>query len=234
MSRALTGRAAPRRRNREGEKRMHVLFEDRQEAGKRIAKKLARFRQTDTLILAIPRGGIPVAAMVAHRLQLQWSFIVTRKLPVPTNPEAGFGAVAQNGTIVLNRPMLSGLRLTKQQIDGIAAQVRDEVARRADLYSAARPPLDVSGRPVIVLDDGIASGYTMLAALKSVRSHKPALVIAAAPVASRSAAALLQERADECIFEIVSPAVPFAVADFYVTWHDLTDADIIPLLRADG
>jgi len=213
---------------------MHVLFEDRQEAGRRIAKKLARFRQTDAIILAIPRGGIPVAAAAAHRLRLQWSFIVTRKLPVPANPEAGFGAVAQNGTMVLNRPMLAGLRLTKEQIDAIAAQVRHEVARRAELYSGARLPIDVSGRPVIVIDDGVASGYTMLAALKSVRKRKPTSVIAAAPVASRSAASLVGEWADECVFEIVSPAVPFAVADFYVAWHDLTDEDILPLLTEES
>jgi len=209
---------------------MHVLFEDREEAGRRIARKLARFRQTDTVILAIPRGGIPVAASAAHRLQLQWSFIVTGKLPIPANPEAGFGAVAQDGTIVLNRPMLSGLRLTKDQVGCIAAEVRGEVARRAEAYSRARPPLDVTGRPVIVLDDGVASGYTMLAAVKSIRNRNPASVIAAAPVASRSAASLIEQRADECVFEIVSPAIPFAVADFYVVWHDPTDADMLRFL----
>lgn len=210
---------------------MHVLFEDREEAGKRIAKKLAGFRQSDAVILAIPRGGIPVAAVAAQRLQINWGFIVTRKLPVPMNPEAGFGAVAEDGSIVLNKAMLSGLRLSKTQIDAIAKDVRAEVARRAKLYSEARPPIDVSGRPVIILDDGVASGYTMLAAIESIRHHDPERIIAAAPVASRSAAAMIEQSADECIFEIVSPAVPFAVADFYVVWHDLTDGDILPFLR---
>ena len=227
-------KSAPERDTWDGEKWMHVLFEDRQEAGKRIAKKLARFHGTDAVILAIPRGGIPVAAVAAQRLQLQWGVIVTRKLPVPANPEAGFGAVANDGTIVLNKPMLSGLRLTKDQIGGIAARVRDEVARRTEVYSRAKPPIDVSGRPVIVLDDGVASGYTMLAAIKSVRNQGPASVVAAAPVASRSAASLVEKVADECEFEIVSPAMPFAVADFYVVWHDLTDEDILPVLESEG
>ncbi len=209
---------------------MHVLFEDRQEAGRRIARRLARFHGTDAVILAIPRGGIPVAAVAARELQLEWGVIVTRKLPVPANPEAGFGAVADDGTIALNRPMLTGLRLTTDQISGIAAHAAAEVARRTEVYARARPPVDISGRPVIVLDDGAASGYTMLAALKSARTRGPASVTAAAPVASRSAAAMIGEAADECEFEIVSPAVPFAVADFYVVWHDLTDEDVLPLL----
>ena len=213
------------------ERKMHVLFEDRQEAGRRIAKKLAPLGHTNAIILAIPRGGIPVAAAAAHRLQLPWSFIVARKLPVPTNPEAGFGAVTADGSITLNNAMLSGLHLTKGQIDTIAEDVRAEVARRTEVYSHARPPIDVAGKTVILLDDGLASGYTMLAAIKSIRAHDPASVLAAAPVASRSAAAMIEEAADDCVFEIVSPAMPFAVANFYVVWHDLTDEDILPILE---
>jgi putative phosphoribosyl transferase len=210
---------------------MHVLFEDRQEAGRRIAKKLTAFHDTDAVILCIPRGGVPVAATVAHRLRLPWSFIVTRKLPVPTNPEAGFGAIAADGSIVLNNAMLTGLRLAKSQIDAIAQDIRAEVARRTETYSRVRPTIDVTGKTVIILDDGLASGYTMLAAIKSIRAQNPARIVAVAPVASRSAAAMIEASADECIFEIVSPAVPFAVADFYVVWHDLTDEDILPILE---
>lgn len=210
---------------------MHVLYEDREEAGKRIAKRLIAYRRSEAVILAIPRGGVPVAAAAAQRLQIDWGFVVTRKLPVPTNPEAGFGAVAAEGSPVLNKAMLAGLRMTKAEIDAITDRIRAEVVRREQLYSQARPPVDLSGRPVIVLDDGVASGYTMLAAIESVRLHHPAKVIAAAPVASRSAAAMIEEAADECVFDIVSPAVPFAVADFYVVWHDLTDEDILPFLR---
>lgn len=211
---------------------MHVLFEDREEAGKRLAKRLERFRKTDAVVLAIPRGGVPVAAAVAHRLQLDWDVIVARKLPVPSNPETGFGAVTADGSIVLNRPMISGLRLGKGQIEEIAEEVRAEVSRRTELYSQTRPRIDVSGRQVILLDDGLASGYTMLAAAKSIRSHAPARIVAAAPVASKSAANLISECVDECEFEIISSAMPFAVADFYVVWHDLKDEDILPMLES--
>jgi len=211
---------------------MHVLFENRLEAGKRIAKRLARYHASDAVILAIPRGGVPVAASAAQRLQLMWSFIVTRKLPVPANPEAGFGAVANDGTIALNKAMLTGLHLTKEQIKEIAEQISSEVSRCTDLYTQFRPQLPISGKPVIIIDDGVASGYTMLAAIKSARKHNPKSIVAAAPVASRSAAALIEECADECEFEIVSPAVPFAVADFYVAWRDLADEDLLPIFAS--
>lgn len=209
----------------------HTLFNDRTEAGKRLAKLLDAYRGSNALILAIPRGGIPVAAAAAHRMRMDWSIIVARKLPVPWNPEAGFGAVTADGTIVLNEPMVSGLQLRQTQIDQIASDVRMEVQKRTATYMNERPAVEVSGRTVIVLDDGLASGYTMLAAVKAVRLQNPEKIVAASPVASRSAARMIEDAADECIFQIVSPSVPFAVADFYVAWRDLTDDDVIPVLQ---
>lgn len=209
---------------------MHVVFEDREEAGRMLAKQMAKFHGTDALILAIPRGGVPVAAAAAHRLQLEWNLIVTRKLPIPWNPEAGFGAVAADGTVVLNEAMVDGLQLRRAQIDEVTEQVRAEVVRRTEVYSQLRPPSRITGRNVIVMDDGLASGYTVLAAIQSVRAHSASRVIAAAPVASRSAAHLVEGAADECIFHTISPTVPFAVADFYLSWHDLTDDEIAPII----
>jgi len=210
---------------------MHVLFENREEAGRRIAKKLTHYRHTDTVILTIPRGGIPVAIAVAHRLQLDWGVIVAGKLPIPSFPEAGFGAVTADGSVVLNEAMVHGLQLTSAQIEEVAARIREEIERRSELYLSARHPISLANKSVILIDDGLASGYTMLAAIKSARAQSPLKIIAAAPVASRAAAKLIEEAADECVFEIVSPSVPFAVADFYVVWHDLTDDDILPMLR---
>jgi putative phosphoribosyl transferase len=214
------------------ERTMHVVYRDRIEAGKRLAKRLQAFHGTDALVMAIPMGGIPVAATVAHRLDLEWGVIVTRKLPIPWNPEAGFGAVAADGTVVLNDEMVRGLRLSHAQVDEVAEQVRAEVARRQEVLSRERPPVDPSGRTVIVVDDGLASGYTMLAAMNSLRRRSAQKVIAAAPVASRSAATLVEEAADECVFDIVSPAMPFAVADFYVEWHDLGNGEALEFLRS--
>lgn len=210
---------------------MNVIFRDREEAGRRLAKKLAHYHGADAVVLAIPRGGIPVGTAVAHHLDLEWGVIVVRKLPIPWNPEAGFGAVAADGSVVLNDGMVQGLMMRQDQIDEVVREVRAELDRRTEFLTSARPLPDIQGRCAIVIDDGLASGYTMLAAVKSLRERGASKVVAAAPVASRSAAGLVCPAADECILEIVSPSVPFAVADFYLNWHDLTDDEIAPLLE---
>jgi putative phosphoribosyl transferase len=182
-------------------------------------------------MLAIPRGGVPVAAVAAHRLNLEWSVIVTRKLPIPFNPEAGFGAVAADGTVVLNSQMVDALALKTSEIESVVKLVSAEVKRRADVYLNERPMPPLKSRAVIIIDDGVASGYTMMAAIRAARTHEASRIVAAAPVCSRSAAALIEKEADECVFDVISSAMPFAVADFYVAWHDLTDEEIMPILR---
>lgn len=164
---------------------------------------------------------------------MPWGFIVTRRLPVPGSPKTDFGAIASDGTMALNREMLRGMGgLSKARIDSIAKEVSEKASRQADVYSQARRSLEISGKPVIVVDDGLASGYTMLAAINSIRANNPSSIIAAAPVSSRSAAAMIEEAADECIFEIISSSVPFAISDFYVLYRALTDEDILPTLRS--
>lgn len=210
---------------------MHSLFLDRNDAGRRLAKRLAHFHGSDAVILAIPRGGAPVAAAAAHRLELAWNVIVVRRLPIPWNPEAGFGAVAADGSLVLNGQIMGALGMSRSDIDEVVDRTRTEVERRSRAFASVAPQMEVAGKCAIIIDDGIASGYTMLAAIKSLRARAASKVVAAAPVASRSAAALVEKAADECVFEIVSPTMPFAVADYYVEWHDLTDEDVLELLR---
>lgn len=205
---------------------MDLLFKDRTDAGNRLAKSLPRYEGTDALVLGIPRGGTPVAAAVARRLGLDWHVIPVRKLPIPWNPEAGFGAVTADGAVVLNEAMVKALHMTQSQIDDVKGHAIAELAGTAEALYRLRPAPNLAGKPVIVVDDGLASGYTMLAAIKSLRALEAASVIAAAPVASRRAADLVREAADEAVFEIVSPAIPFAVADHYLKWHDLTDQEV--------
>lgn len=213
---------------------MHQLFEDRTEAGRILAKKLTDYHGTDTVLMAIPRGGVPVTIAAAHRLQLDWNVLVVSKLPIPWNPKAGFGAVAADGAVVLNEQMVHGLGMTRSQIESVVNEVKQEVSQRTALFAQEKPAIDVSGRNVIIIDDGLASGYTMLAAIKSLRERSASKIIAAAPVASRSAAAMVNQAADESVFEIVSPTVPFVIADFYLDLPNLTDEDIIPLLRLES
>lgn len=212
---------------------MRTIFEDREHAGKALAKRLDSYNGSNALIIAIAKGGIPVAAVAAHRLQLEWNIIVVRRLPVPWNPAAAFGAVAADGSVVINEPMVHGLQLPATDIASSVAEVHQQVIKRTEFYAQYKEPCNPAGRNVIIIDDGLASGYTMLAAIKSLRKQSPSKVIAASPVASRYAAKLVDEAADECIFEIVSPSVPFSVADHYLAWPELTDDELITYMQRE-
>jgi putative phosphoribosyl transferase len=209
-------------------------FENRAKAGRRLAELLTAYRESDAVVIGIAKAGILVAAEAAKELRLPWGFIVTRRLPVPSSPKTDFGAIASDGTMALNHEILRGMGgLSKAQIDSIAKEVAAKASIQADTYSQARHSPEMMNRPVIVVDDGLASGYTTLAAIKSLRLHNPSRVIAAAPVSSRSAAAMIEEAADECVFEIISPSVPFAISHFYVLYRALTDEDILPTLKSE-
>ena len=203
------------------------LFRSRSDAGKRLAERLLDYEGQDAVVLAIPRGGVPVGAEVAKRLNARLDVIIPRKIPIPWNPEAGFGAITADGTIVLNQRMVKSLGLSKEEIQAIADEVREEIERRTKEYRDEMPPPDVRGKTVILVDDGLASGYTMLAAIESVRKHGPAKVIVAVPVASSGAARLVSPRTDGMVALVTSERLPFAVAEFYREWRDLTDEEVV-------
>ena len=206
------------------------IFRDRSDAGRRLAERLPEYRDRDAVVLAIPRGGIPVGCEVASRLNAQLDVIVPRKIPIPWNPEAGFGAITADGTIVLNEQMVRSLGLSQEEIDRAAEEVRQEIIRRTKEYRGDKPTPNLKGRPVILIDDGLASGYTMLAAVESLKKETPSEVIVAVPVASSGAARLVSPKVDKLIVLIVSERLPFAVANFYVEWRDLTDEEVVACL----
>ena len=208
------------------------LFRDRADAGRRIAERLLEYEDENTLVLAIPRGGVPVGYEVAKRLDAQFDVIVPRKIPIPWNPEAGFGAVTVDGTMVLNDGMVRSLDLSEDEIEQAAEEVRQEIVRRTAIYRGDKPPPDVEDKSVILVDDGLASGYTMLAAIESLRKHEPSSVIVAVPVASQGAAKLVRPKADRLAALIVSESLPFAVANYYVEWRDLTDEEVMGYLKS--
>lgn len=206
------------------------LFRDRSDAGRRLAERLVEFEDSQAVVLAIPRGGVPVGYEIAKRLHADLDVIVPRKIPIPWNPEAGFGAVTADGTIVLNDAMVRSLGLTPAEIEQAAEDVRREIVRRTQVYRGDRPPPEVANRPVILVDDGLASGYTMLAAIESLKKSSPSAVIVAVPVASSAAARLISASADRLIALIVSHRLPFAVAEYYLEWRDLTDDEVCAYL----
>ncbi|MRR17112.1 MAG: phosphoribosyltransferase [Deltaproteobacteria bacterium] len=207
-------------------------YRNRTDAGRRLAVHLAPYGGRDVVVLAIPRGGVPVAVEVAAALGADLDIIVPRKIPIPGNTEAGFGAVTEDGVVVLNEPLVRELGLTGDEIDRLARKVRQEIARRQDVFRAVLPPLPVYGRSAIVIDDGLASGYTMMAAVGSIRKHGAKRVVAAAPVASGSGWELVRKTADDVVCPVVSSAYPFAVANFYAEWYDLDDDEVLKYLAA--
>jgi putative phosphoribosyl transferase len=201
-------------------------FSDRKDAGRRLANELSAYRNKDVVVFAIPRGGVPVAIEVADSLQAPLDIVIVRKIPVPREPEAGYGAVTEDGTLVLNEPLAKRLGLEHSQAEIQAEAVRDEIRRRGMLYRRKILPSPVKGRPVIIVDDGLASGYTMLAAIQSLRHRKAAEVSVAVPVASSSAFDLVKPVVNTLVCLMVARTTRFAVADYYQNWYDLDDEDV--------
>jgi putative phosphoribosyl transferase len=202
-----------------------VAFTDRREAGRQLGKRLSSYQGQDCLVLAIPRGGLPVGYEIAHALDCPLDVIVPRKLPIPWSPEAGFGAILPDGTRVLNERMVEDLGLTQVQVDGIATRVLAEVRRREMLYRQTRPEPDLTGRVVILTDDGLATGYTMIAAVHAIRKRSPREVVVAVPISPRGTAREVARVADRLLVLHLSDAVFFAVGGFYDNFHDLPDAE---------
>jgi len=202
-------------------------FRNRSDAGRILAESLKHYQGSDALMFAIPRGGIPVAVEVAKKLGGKLDIIVPRKIPIPGNPEAGYGAVTEDGVIVLNEPLVRELQLTRLQIESQAEEIRAEIRRRHSVFRVKLMPSSVEGKTAIIVDDGLASGYTMMAAIRSIRQQGAIKVVAAAPVASSSAWELIKTAADEVVCPVVSYHYPFAVAGFYRHWHDLTDEEVL-------
>ncbi|MCS6815882.1 MAG: phosphoribosyltransferase family protein [Blastocatellia bacterium] len=206
-------------------------FRDRTEAGHQLAARLLAYRDSETLVLGIARGGVVVGAPIADALQAELDVIAPRKLPIPFNPEAGFGAIAEDGTMYLNSVLVRALDLREEEIREIAADVLAEVRRRVARYRGDRPPPRVKGRPVILVDDGLATGYTMLAAIESVKKDAPARLVVAVPVSPLSTLRSIEPHVDELICLIARETEVFAVADFYEDFRDLRDEEVIALLE---
>jgi len=204
-----------------------MLFKSREDAGKKLGGELKKRGIKSDLILAIPRGGVPVGYEVAKILNAQLDIIIPRKLPLPSDPEAGFGAVIED-TAVLNEGLLRYFNLSKKGVELIIGEVKNEIKRRAQIYRGKKPFPRLKGKKVVVVDDGLASGYTMLAALQYLEK-KGAAVTIAIPVSSSSAFALLDSK--KVIALHVSDSAMFAVANFYEEWRDLNDNEVIAYLN---
>ncbi|MFC1993339.1 phosphoribosyltransferase [Chloroflexota bacterium] len=207
-----------------------AIFENRHDAGRNLATRLGEYAGQSVVVLAIPNGGVPVALEVAAILKADLGLIISRKIPVPLNPERGFGAVADDGTLILNEALAKKIGLSPQQIEREADKVRADIKQRSLLYKGDRPLVRVSGRTVIVIDDGLASGFTMTAAVESVRHRQPKEVVVAVPVASMIALNQLKNIADRVITCATGTTRKFYIADFYRHWHDVSGDEVLRYL----
>ena len=186
----------------------------------------------NAVLLALPAGGVPVGYEVAKQLGLTLDLAIVRKIQIPWNTEAGFGAVAWDGSVVLNEALVKELTLTPRQIEESISLAKLIMSERVRKFRGDRSFPDIRGKAVALIDDGLASGYTMLAAIDSVRKKKPRKLVVAVPTGSTGAIQLVSSRADLVICLNVRSGPIFAVADAYEHWYDLTDEEVLQYLKA--
>lgn len=211
---------------------IHIPLADRATAGRALASMLRKYRRRrDVLVLALPRGGVPVAYEIATALEVRLDVWLVRKLGVPEYPELALGAIADAGVRVLNPDIVRMYHLTPPLIEAVTECETLELQRRQRVYRGSRPPSQVTGQQVILVDDGLATGASMQAAVQSIQQLSPARVIIAVPVAAADSLELLRSRVDE----IVCPFAPdplYAIGHWYADFTQTTDEQVLQLLQA--
>jgi putative phosphoribosyl transferase len=208
-----------------------MSFRDRTEAGEELAREFEAYAdRDDVLVLALPRGGVPVAFEVAKALRAPLDVWLVRKLGVPGHSELAMGAITAGGICVLNEDVVQDLRIPNSMIAEVARRESQELERRARVYRGDRPALLIGGQNVILVDDGVATGATLRAAIAALRTQEPARLIVAVPVASSEACVWLEEQVDELIC-LLRPADFWSVGSWYIDFSPTTDEDVCRLLN---
>jgi len=212
-----------------------MIFTNRTEAGRVLARLLTRYaNRPDVIVLGVPRGGVPVAFEVAAALRAPLDIFVLRKLGVPGHEELAFGAIANRGVRILDSDVINGMGLTQLDIELVTAEEKQELQRRERTYRGARPELDMQGFVVILVDDGIATGSSIRAAIRAIRQMNPARIVIATPVAPASTCNSLRSEVDELVCA-ETPEYFYGVGQFYEDFSQVSDEDVRELLdRAAG
>ena len=214
-----------------------ALFRDRVDAGEKLARALGALAGQNVVVIGLPRGGVPVAAEVARALGAPLDVLIVRKLGHPRQPELAVGALAQGGFSVRNEGLMAGV--SEADFARVLAREQRELERRADAYRGGRPPLDLKGKQAVLVDDGLATGATMRAAVAAAKGAGAARVIVAVPVAAREARELMESEADQVVC-LAEPVGFTSVGAWYADFGQTTDAEVTALLatsaagRAEG
>jgi predicted phosphoribosyltransferase len=208
------------------------IFRDRDEAGRLLVPLVSGIPDlADPVIAPIPAGGVAVGLPLALALRAPVRLAVVRKIQIPWNTEAGFGAVTWDGRVFLNRDILPHLRLSQEEVEDAVARTRAGIRERMRKFTGNRDAPAIRDRDVVLVDDGLASGYTMLAAVDAIQSESPRRVLVAVPTGSLGAVHRVAAAADLVLCANIRTGSSFAVADAYREWHDLTDHEVLQLLQ---
>ncbi|NUT77733.1 phosphoribosyltransferase [Pseudomonas sp. C1C7] len=209
----------------------HSILQDRPDAGRRLVELLQPYaHRCDVILLALPRGGVPVAYEVAAALGVRLDLMLVRKLGVPSRPEYAMGAIASGGVLIRNEEALRAHPIDKAGFDAVVARESQELLRREQVYRGSRPPLELEGQVVVLIDDGLATGASMKAAIRAVRTQAPARIVVAVPVAPIETAEALRRDVDE----LVCPLYPdwfTSIGHWYVDFSQTSDREVIDLLQ---
>jgi len=210
---------------------MTLQFRDRAEAGRLLAEKLKRFQgRDDVVVLALPRGGIPVGFEVSQMLHAPLEPFVVRKLGVPGHEELAMGAIASGDTCFINEDIVKTLQIVPEQLERVIQSEQRELARRESQYRDPQQPVNITGKTVILVDDGLATGATMHAAVEGVKTHQPAAIVIAVPVSARDTYNKFQREVDDTV-AVALPDEFNSVGQWYRDFHQTTDQEVAELLE---
>lgn len=212
--------------------RVHV-FRDRADAGKVLAGMLEEHRGSNAIVMAVPAGGVAVAAVIARELNLSLDVAVVSKITFSWNTESGYGAIAFDGTVMLNEDYLSRFNLSDEEIEGGLKRTKEKVARRIEMFRGEKPLPDFK-RPVILVDDGLASGFTLRVAIKALRKAGSQNIVLAVPTAHSESVRMILKEVEAIYCPNLRSGFSFAVADAYEQWSDLDEQEVIKILQDSG
>jgi putative phosphoribosyl transferase len=207
-----------------------MKYTDRFEAGKYLAGNLKKYKSTNSLVLALPRGGVPVAYIVAKSLNLPLEVLVSRKIGAPNNPEFGIGAISENSTVVLDKELIKQLKILENSLSRLKMEEERELKRRINKYRKGKKLPNLKGKTAIIIDDGLATGVTAFAAVEAVNKLKPERLVLAVPVCAKETAKKIKEKVDEfyCNF---AASVLKAIGLYYEDFGQISDREVIKLLK---